>query len=915
MIPVFLALSFLSGPQETKLVEKIYSLETSGSQQVDTLSRLDQELQKASSDDKIWKARYITAELLQEQKQYYSTEKILKVLSGGHPDGDTFLEASAQMRLAENLFLQGQYVGSYEQYLEVRDRKVASLDGEAMLGLAASALAYGDPDTALVHVTELLDKQGDFANNQRLLFPIGLVLYQNGMLDETIGLLGEEPSEPDQQYLLGLVYRRLKALPKSLSIFEKVARNFPNTPWAERAAFEIAETYYLQGEHALARRGLEEWLTRYPFGTHHNQVLCRLAALDFMEKHFTDAKTRLARIDPSVSDSASIDLILAQLKTIDRETRIQLGDLTELSAKLENELKLSPEDTETIYQAAWARTSRGDNAGALTLVEGELAKKLSPEWQPAYLSLAGYLWQKSGNDGKAMAAYQTVIDRYFKTPWAPKALHLMTVLLAKEQDYERIATQVRYWWQKMPKANKKDSTEVEFWLGEALAAIGKPKAAMEAYQRFLFDTQEHRLEPYARLHLAAALAQCKRTEQALRTLQELEKWAEGHKSPLWSREAKLQAAAVYFQDRKFEQSVWQYRALRTKDLPADLKPVVLHREALGLARLKYFADALDLWNELARDYPTNPLAEEDSFTAARTLFELGQSTRAVQAYSKFLTSYPSSPKAPEALLQLGHVYYNSRDYTAAIPHYVHFLTLYPESKETKEVRRFLQACLANTGRSLEEILPLAEGEALIPEVADKLWQDAAKAYNAKDHAKAEILFHKMLQYFPESSQTKAALFFRAECLFALERTPEALNAYRAFLNTDGDQSQHATALFRLGVCQFKLKKFDESAASFENFLSLHPHDALSGEALENLPLAYLSAGQLPKVHQAYERLLASKTDPKDRSRVLFQWGAFSHRQGNFDEAQKLFQQIPTGAAEKPQALQLLADIQAKELIP
>lgn len=902
-----------NGPKETKLVEKIYSLQAQRSELSLAKDHLETHLSKDPYDQTPWTARFMMAELLYEHRQYYGAEKLYRKLLASEPSGDDFLGASAQLRLAESLFLQSQYTGAYEQYLELRQRDYKGFDTESLIGMTACSLAYGDPETALIHAKELLEKDMELEYNPRAYFPIGLALYQNGLWEEVIGLLGEHPERPEWSYLVGLAYRKMNQTPLALALFESIRRDFSQTPWADRAAFEIAETYYLQGEDTLARQGFEKWLSEHPEGIQHNQALCRLASLDFKAKHYTQALERLSGIDPSFLDPDIMGPLLALVNTIDRESRIQLDDLTDLSQKLENELKINATNLGIIYRTAWVRVAQKQFTPALDLLEAELAKNLSDEWKPAFLTLAGFCWQMTHQDARALASYQVILDAYRKTPWAARALHMMTALYAKNGEYDRITTQVKHFWKKMPESFQKEHPEIHFWMAEAENAGGNPRQAMNSYQKFIFQAPGHRLEPYARLHLAGVLFQLKRQEQALRNLNELEKWANKNKETSWMMESTLQAAAIQFNSRHYEQAIWLYRGLRSQgNLPPAVAPWVFYREAMALSRLGYFSDAMDLWKKLAALAPEHPLAEEASFLTARTLFELGYSTQAAGAYQTFLTLYPQSRHAQEALLQTGHAFYNNRDFAAAIAPYQAYLAKYPQSQETKTVAQFLQVCYVNSGKSLEEILPLTQGAPLSSEVGDKLWREAAQAYNVKDHAKAEQLFQQMLLKFPESTQSQAALFFRAECLFALERYDEAAMAYRAYLKLPEGAPQKGMSLFRLGICQFKQNKFEESAATFENFLNLYKSDPLAKEALENLPLAHFKSGRFSNAQEAYSRLLQTKNDPADRASVLLAWAQMNELIGHFPKAFELYEMIDRDALVKSQALQGMARMYAKQ---
>ena len=118
-----------------------------------------------------------------------------------------------------------------------------------------------------------------------------------------------------------------------------------------------------------------------------------------------------------------------------------------------------------------------------------------------------------------------------------------------------------------------------------------------------------------------------------------------------------------------------------------------------------FTGAIELYREVVRDRPDDPLAQDAQFRIATLLQNTTRDhAGAVGAYREYLRRWPDGPQAPTALFLIGFVFHNEMQMLdSAGAAYTAFLDRYP-NHEMAESARFE---LANLGKSPEDLLPPA----------------------------------------------------------------------------------------------------------------------------------------------------------------------------------------------------------------
>jgi tetratricopeptide (TPR) repeat protein len=97
-----------------------------------------------------------------------------------------------------------------------------------------------------------------------------------------------------------------------------------------------------------------------------------------------------------------------------------------------------------------------------------------------------------------------------------------------------------------------------------------------------------------------------------------------------------------------------------------------------------------------------------------------------------------------------------------------------------------------------------------PEEAQILWKEGQQSYKESRFQDAVNQLGRYVDRYPGSSGFTEAHFLLGKSYFELKRTPEALKAFKYYLNSKGITSDSAEARVWLGRSYLKLKKFEEA---------------------------------------------------------------------------------------------------------
>jgi TolA-binding protein len=739
------------------------------------------------------------------------------------------LTGEIQLRLAETAFQNGDLTTAQPAFAALAaTENPRQLD--ALTNLLLCDLRNNDAPAAKTHAAELKARLSDPTEFPRAVFPLGLAAFINGEHENALALFNAEPDQPRSQYFAGLALRAANKPVDALTAWQGIKQKSAAGKWTELADYQIAETYFALGDHALSRAACETALATHPDGETRDSLVFRLASIDMADKRYDDALAKLAEVRDRDDLKNRTTILMA-------ESLVKTGKRKEVLAMLDKSRDERP-SAETQYHLAWASLLSDKNSRAFDEAEKGLENFYDTDVTPRLLLLEGIALEKENNEAAALATYQTIADRFPASKPAAQATHWLTLAYMRLGRYQEALTHSGYLWKNLPDTIRRDTPETAYWLGEAAQRLDRADEADRYYDAFLtMAAPDHDLTPFAQFERAAVLAKMNKTQEAVTLLAEFSKSAEKLGRKEWTSLAHLQQGHMLYNDRQYEKAVAAYR--QSGDSPKSL-----YQQGLALYRLDYFTDATDAWTKLASLYPNDALSEDALFRVGRTQFEMGKAPEAVASFATYINTYPDSPRVKEAMLQSAHALYNAGDFAGAAPLYAAYLARFRSTDDMVTVTPYLAACHAQTGTPLAEVETAMKGLPPTETLASLQWTEGAKSYNEKNYDQAVNQFGGMLSALPTGENTRNALFYRSESLYLGHKWFDAEKGFGNYLAgaAETPDANAPTALFHQAIAVYQQDHLLDAAKIFERFLAQNPTHPLAKDAKENLALCYYNIG-------------------------------------------------------------------------
>ena len=134
------------------------------------------------------------------------------------------------------------------------------------------------------------------------------------ILKDFIARYPESPHVPEAYYYTGIAYKEAGFMPEAISHWRIVAKDFPNSKWADEALMEILAVYEEEGEIEKKKRLLREIVRQYPDTTSAEAAWISLALASLMqgkEIPFIEKEMKkLEQADPNIASKVPVFLEL-----------------------------------------------------------------------------------------------------------------------------------------------------------------------------------------------------------------------------------------------------------------------------------------------------------------------------------------------------------------------------------------------------------------------------------------------------------------------------------------------------------------------------------------------------------------------------------------------------------------------------
>lgn len=371
-----------------------------------------------------------------------------------------------------------------------------------------------------------------------------------------------------------------------------------------------------------------------------------------------------------------------------------------------------------------------------------------------------------------------------------------------------------------------------YFLGKSLFDSGKVPQAIAQFVRLISETPEHPMAPYAEFQLAYAYSVTQDLENAAIHFSAV---AGSSADDSLRMESRFRAAQTYDQIGWYNAALGAYEQLQI-DFPDS---PFQEKAGVGQIWANYHegrcAEARVAIDAHLKKYPETAQRVELDYVEANCLQQLGESDKALTAFTQIRDVYPESDFAARALYKMAWIHYLNNNLAVA----------------RDLVTQFLQ----------DERAPDLNGEGAF------LLGTIFVAQGSFESAREE--FRLVAEQYPQSEFGAEALFKAGECLEALALADAAADTFEQFVTRYPDHALAPRAMLQAGDARFAAGAFDAAAAQYNNALARETGPEIEEQVLYRLALTYHNQDDFEASARTLGQLLEKYPQTAFREEALF----------------------------------------------
>lgn len=343
----------------------------------------------------------------------------------------------------------------------------------------------------------------------------------------------------------------------------------------------------------------------------------------------------------------------------------------------------------------------------------------------AVFILAEYHFDKARYD-QAAALYQLVLERYAKSPLAPRSAFKRAQALLESTAFPQAEEAFDSFLNEYPRSEFAASAGVG--LGRALTAQKRFADAVLAYQNVWVKYPGNSIDQ----EVEAALAELK---------------AAGATLPELSLDNLYERGKNLYRSAQYEKARQTFTQLLAKERDYSNRSEVLFLAGIASFNSNKRSEAAALHEKMVKAYPTDPRAPEALNWLGKSYSKLGEWEKGIKTFQKILDRFPESDWADDALFLTGNIYREAGDLDKALAYYGQLAEEYPDSKFADSA----------------------------------IWWRAWTQYTAGEYKKAEQLLHSLVSRYPRSFLANQARYWQGRAAEKLGDLPRAIAYYQRAL--------------------------------------------------------------------------------------------------------------------------------------
>jgi TolA-binding protein len=372
--------------------------------------------------------------------------------------------------------------------------------------------------------------------------------------------------------------------------------------------------------------------------------------------------------------------------------------------------------------------------------------------------------------------------------------------------------------------------------------------------------------------------------------------------------AMLHEAHIHFNEKQYDAAAAGYDRYLADFPEAAERLLALWQAGLAHERAGRTGDAVDRWETLVDEAPTDPLAERAWARAGDLYFRHEHYEDAKRCFRGLLEHFANTPAVARGELRIAQCDYNAGKDAAALERFARVTATWPGTPAAREAERGMENALYRLGRSdggAEILARLVEEHPTSAFAAEAQFEIARRLYEAKNWPDAATELRRVVTQFPGYSAADRAQYLLGDALAEARDARGARDAWEQFLFFFPESSLRPAVQFRLGSERLAEGDWMQAAVDFTAVLNAETSSQTRQAALFNLALCHDALGQSKEAIDLLTRYRESTPGDDPRTvDVAYRLGILHESAGRDGDAAREFAAALDAGAAKPLAAEL-----------
>lgn len=382
----------------------------------------------------------------------------------------------------------------------VAEQSTNALAREVQLELAQTLLDKGLADKALREFQNYLETFSDPTGTARAQQGKGRALFNLGRFNEaTLAFEKACEGEPNpleaahNRLYVGDAHVAAGQYKLAIESYARVQTQWPETPAADQAAFQIAECQARLDEPTRAKTLFWDLADKDPDGELTPAALLRIADIEFMQGHTDAARAMYNDISHAYSNSTRARALLGLGLIEYRADRF--GAALDYFEQAHGACPTGDAADRVVYLGAWCRVRLGQDEQAVAAFQTFVKRYPNSVWAPDALFWISEYEYNHGRYGSAETGFLMVAGRYPKGTIADTALFWAGRTALRQNEFRRANNHFALLIKEYPASSKRP--EARYYQADALCELGEFTAAILIFNDLIKQFPDHELNESA----------------------------------------------------------------------------------------------------------------------------------------------------------------------------------------------------------------------------------------------------------------------------------------------------------------------------------------------------------------------------------------------------------------------------------